>query len=170
MKFFSGFCLKNDDILFDTFLDRGDFNIAGFSLGAIRALEYVQKCESRVDKIQLISAAFFQDRNEKFKRVQLLNFRRDEDAYIENFLKNIAYPSKVDMRDYYKKGSIKDLELLLNYNYKRDMLRDIVDRGIKIELYLGEKDKIIDHKKVEEFFDEFATIYIIKNRGHILYG
>ena len=24
--------------------------------------------------------------------------------------------------------------------------------------------------KVEEFFDEFATIYIIKNRGHILNG
>jgi surfactin synthase thioesterase subunit len=170
MKYFSGFCLKDDDRLFKTFLDRGDFNIAGFSLGAIKALEYVKECESRVDKVQLFSPAFFQEKDEKFKRVQLLHFQKDENAYVENFLKNIANPLNLDMREYYKKDTLENLELLLSYHYKKDMLKDLVNRGIKIELYLGEKDKIIDHKKVEEFFDEFATIYIIKNRGHILNG
>jgi len=170
MKFFSGFCLENESELFDEFLDRSDYSVAGFSLGVIKALEFVNECENRVDKLQLFSPAFFQDKDEKYKRVQLLHFRKDEKSYIENFLKNIAYPSTVDMKNYYKKDTIDELKKLLEYRYDIDMLNSIIKRGIKIEVYIGVDDKIVDHKKVEDFFKQFATIYILKNRGHTING
>ncbi len=42
--------------------------------------------------------------------------------------------------------------------YKK--LESIKKRGVEIEVYLDEKDKIISPLHVEEFFKEFATIYI----------
>ena len=37
-----------------------------------------------------------------------------------------------------------------------------------IEVFLGGKDKIIDVAKTKAFFQEFATVVMIKNAGHIL--
>jgi phosphatidylserine/phosphatidylglycerophosphate/cardiolipin synthase-like enzyme len=170
MKFFSGFCLSDESELFINFLDNSDYCVAGFSLGAIRAIEYVSNSKSRVDKLQLFSPSFFQDKDEKYKRVQLLHFKKDEKNYVANFLKNISYPSQLDMSAYYKKDSIEELKKLLDHVYSESILIKLKKRGIEIEVYIGEYDMIIDHKKVKEFFDSFATIYILKNRGHILNG
>ena len=49
-----------------------------------------------------------------------------------------------------------------------EKLKELKDRGIEIEVYLGENDKIINSLHVKSFFQEFATIYYIKNVGHIL--
>jgi len=41
-------------------------------------------------------------------------------------------------------------------------------RGVKIEVYLGECDKITNSQANYDFFKKFATVYYIKNVGHIL--
>ncbi len=170
MKFFSGFCLENEEIFFKEFLYEDKFSVAGFSKGAILAFEYVKDAKFRIDKLQLFSPAFFQDKEEKFKRAQTIFFVKDQDKYIENFLKNVSYPAKIDLKNHLKKESKKELERLLNYVWKKEELEKIAKRGVLIEVYLGEKDKIIDSKKAKEFFKEFATVYYIKNRGHLLKG
>ena len=69
MKFFSGFCLEGEEKLFDDFTCKNDFCVVGFSYGAQKALEYTLTCRERVDKLQLISPAFFQNKQEKFKKL-----------------------------------------------------------------------------------------------------
>lgn len=168
MKYFSGFSLQNEEVLFSQFLNDSEFCIAGFSYGAIKAFEYVLKSNERIDKLILISPAFFQDKTEKFSRLQLIHFNKDSKAYIENFLKNIAFPTQFDLSKYLKVGTFEELKELLTYEWKRENLEKVVNKNIKIEIYLGEKDKIIDSLKVKDFFVDFATIYYIKNVGHIL--
>lgn len=70
MKFFSGFCLANEQELFAPYLIRSDFTVAGFSYGAIKALKYAITCNERIDTLQLFSPAFFQDKDAKFKKLQ----------------------------------------------------------------------------------------------------
>jgi hypothetical protein len=43
-----------------------------------------------------------------------------------------------------------------------------MDKGTKIEIFLGGVDKIIDSSKAKEFFKDFATVYYIKEKGHLL--
>jgi len=165
MKYFSGFCLQDEQALFESFTCKGDFCVVGFSYGAQKALEYVFTCKERVDKLQLISPAFFQDKSDKFKKLQTLSFRKNPELYCENFLKNVT---SQDLSQYFKMGTLKDLQELLYYNWDENKLRKLVENGVEIEVYLGEKDKIIDALHVKSFFQEFATIYYIKNGGHIL--
>lgn len=170
MHFYSGFSLAKEEVLFAPYHDRGDFCIAGFSLGAIDAFEFACESKQRVDKLQLFSPAFFQEEEEKFKRLQRLYFRQDKKAYVENFLKNIAYPSHVDMSRFYRESDVQDLDRLLGFVYKKEKLQALLDKSIMIEVYVGSEDKIIDIDKVATFFREFATIIEIKNAGHILKG
>lgn len=167
-KYFSGFCLKNEDRLFDEYIIKNDFSVAGFSFGATKAFDYVYELNKRVDTLQLFSPAFFQSSNEKFIRMQLMFFKKDENAYCNNFLKNVVYPSSTDISDYFIQDSYEDLEALLNYTWDEDKLKEIVAQGTKIEVYLGEKDKIIDSSLALEFFKNYATVYYIKEKGHIL--
>ncbi len=168
MNFYSGFSLNGESEIFDSFLDKSDFCVSGFSLGAIEAFEYVLKSEDRVDKLQLFSPAFFQDKDEKFRRLQLMFYNKDNNAYIDNFVKNIAYPSSFDMSKYLQKGSYAELEKLLSHEWDRAKLQEILDKDIQIEVYFGEKDKIVDSVVAKKFFLEFAIVFFIKEAGHIL--
>lgn len=167
-NFYSGFCFFNESELFSEYLITNDFTISGFSYGAIKAFEEALNSKERVDRLQLFSPAFFQNFDEKFKRAQLLYFKKDEDTYIENFLKNVVYPKEIDISKYLKKETAKELEELLFYEWSENKLQKLVDKGTIIEVYLGENDKIIDSLKVKEFFKNYATTYYIKNKGHLL--
>lgn len=167
-KYFSGFCFENEMELFDEYICKNDFSVAGFSYGAIKAFEYVYNCDKRVDLLQLFSPAFFQTMDKKTKRLQLIFFKKDENEYIKSFLKNVSYPLDVDLKKYFKKGTVDQLDKLLNYTWDKDKLEKLVKKGVKIEVFIGEKDKIIDSKIAKEFFKDFATVYYIKKKGHIL--
>ncbi|WP_281950819.1 pimelyl-ACP methyl ester esterase BioV [Nitrosophilus kaiyonis] len=167
MKYFSGFGFK-DEIEIFSFLKKSEFLVAGFSYGAIRAFEYVYKENSRVDKLILISPAFFQDRDEKFKKLQLIFFKKDPKKYFENFYENVIFPSNIYIEKYKKDDSFENLKELLYYKWNQDKLNELIKRGIKIEVYLGEKDKIINSNLAYDFFKSFATVYFIKNVGHLL--
>ena len=167
-KYFSGFCLENEAELFEDYLESNDFTVSGFSYGAILAFEEVLNSNQRVDKLQLFSPAFFQTQDKKFKRMQLMFFKKDAKAYCDNFLENITHPKKIDTSKYFTLGTFEQLEELLTYEWNEEKLQKLVDNGTKIEVYLGSEDKIIDSQKANDFFVKFCTVYYIKNTGHIL--
>ncbi len=167
-KYFSGFCFFDESELFNEYLEKSDFTVCGFSYGAIKAFEEVLNSNQRVDKLQLFSPAFFQTSNDKFKRMQLMFFKKDANSYCENFLKNVLNPTNKDISKYFQMGTFEELEELLNYVWSEEKLQRLVDKGTIIEVYLGEVDKIIDSQKAKEFFRNFATVYYIKEKGHLL--
>ena len=167
-RYFSGFCFDNESELFDEYIELNDFTISGFSYGAIKAFESVYNSQKRVDKLQLFSPAFFQTQDAKFKRTQLMYFKKDAIAYCENFLKNVISPINKDISKYFKLGTKEELEELLNYEWSEEKLQELVNRGTKIEVFIGGVDKIIDSQKAKDFFVNFATVYYIKEKGHLL--
>ena len=167
-NYFSGFCFFEESELFDEYLIKNDFTISGFSYGAIKAFEESLTTNLRVDKLQLFSPAFFQIEDDKFKRTQLMYFRKDSKIYSENFLNNVIYPKNKDISKYFKLGTQEELEELLYYQWSEEKLQRLIDKGTIIEVYLGGKDEIIDSQKAKEFFKNFATVYYIKEKVHLL--
>jgi len=165
--YFSGFSLENEEGLFQEYLEKSDFIVSGFSYGAIKALEYALETKKRVDKLQLFSPAYFNDKDKKYKRMQLFYFTKDSGQYCEQFLQNAGFSNERSLK-YFNQGTYEQLEELLEYAWDKEKLQKIVDKNIKIEVFLGENDKIIDANKALEFFKQFAEVYYIKNKGHIL--
>ncbi|MCK9474081.1 pimelyl-ACP methyl ester esterase BioV [Sulfurimonas sp.] len=170
MKFFSGFSLKNEQHYFKDYINSSQYCVCGFSYGAIKAFEYIKeqlRVKKRVDTLQLFSPAFFQTKDEKFKKLQLLGYRKNRDAYLREFISLcfLPYEKKIIEHD---KNSIEELKELLCYEWDREELKDIAQSGIKIEVYLGGKDAIIDADGAREFFLEFATLTYIKDANHFL--
>lgn len=168
MRYFNGFSLRGEAHFFDAFLVRNEMSVAGFSYGAQQALEYVYNTPTRIDRLILISPAFFQTQTEQFIRTQLHYFQKDREAYTTMFLKNVAYPSKLSLSPYLQEGSKEELEALLRYVWYEEKLRVIQDKGTVIEVFLGEKDKIIPSQEAFDFFKKRATTYWIKEAGHLL--
>ena len=169
MKFlyFSGFCLENESELFKDYIIENDFTVSGFSYGAIKAVKYVLENNIRVDKLQLFSPAYFNDKSTKYKRMQLIYFNKDASTYCDNFLDNSGFSSE-NKSKYFTTGTALELEELLNYQWDEDTIQSIVNNGTKIEVYLGSDDKIIDSQKALEFFRKYGEVYFIKEKGHIL--
>lgn len=144
----------------------------GFSYGAQRAFEYIYSSSRRIDRLILISPAFFELSKPSFIRTQLRYFETNPDEYLKQFLANTIYPSNEDISPYIDIGTKdeqkKILEELLSYRWDIDKLQELVDRGVTIEVFVGSSDKIVDTKEVVDFFEPFATIYNIKGVGHIL--
>jgi len=168
MKFFSGFCLANEQELFTPYLNQSDFTVAGFSYGAIKAFEYAFTCNERVDTLQLFSPAFFGDKDAKFKKLQTLSFSKNSDLYTQNFMQSCVYPSTFDIQHFFKQGSLEELSELLNYTWDEERLQALKERGVNIEVYVGESDTIINSLHVKDFFVPYASVYYLKRVGHIL--
>ena len=169
MKYFNGFSLQGEEIFFHDKLIQSDVAVAGFSYGAQQALEYVYANPLvRVDRLILLSPAFFQHHKKSFMRTQLRYYRSDPDAYEATFLQNVAYPSDQSLTAYLKRGSEAELSSLLHYVWDRDKLQSLQDRGVIIEVFIGQEDKIVDAQESFAFFSSLATTYLIKGVGHLL--
>lgn len=166
--YFSGFSLDNEKELFKDYLEENDFTVSGFSYGAQKAFKYVLNTQNRIDKLQLFSPAFFQTKDKKYKRLQLMFFAKDQEQYCKNFLQNVSFGSNVKLEPYFKVGSQTELEELLYYNWEKSDLQTLKNKGVAIEVYLGKDDKIINSSEAYIFFKEFATVYYFKDKGHIL--
>lgn len=166
MKYFSGFCFKNERELFSPFIDESEFSVAGFSYGAIQALQYCLQSSTRVDNLILLSPAYFVNESEKFKKMQLLFFKKDTQNYIDNFAQNTLFPSQKDITCYLQTGHYRQLQELLYYDWS-DL--DKLDKNIKVEIHLGAKDKIIDAKKACNLFKNYGECYLYKEYGHLLH-
>ena len=60
MLYFNGFSLQNEEEHFKAYLSDNDLTIAGFSYGAQKAFEYAYHSKERIDRLILLSPAFFQ--------------------------------------------------------------------------------------------------------------
>jgi len=170
MKFFSGFSLKDEANFFDAYIYKSDFSVCGFSYGAIKAFEYTCKQieqGKRVDTLQLFSPAFFQSKDEKFKRLQVMAYRKNEDVYLEQFIYACFLPYE-RKRVERSVTVLEELEELLDYKWNLSELLALSEKGVKIEIYLGGKDQIVDAKAAKEFFLDVATVTYIKGANHFL--
>ncbi|HEY9190280.1 MAG TPA: pimelyl-ACP methyl ester esterase BioV [Sulfurovum sp.] len=168
MKYFNGFSLQGEETLFAPYFIESDYCVAGFSYGAQQAFEYAYHANKRIDRVILLSPAFFQTEKPSFVRTQLRYFDAGQEAYIKQFLANAAYPSSMDLSEYLKVGTKDELEALLSYTWDEKKIQEVLDRGTTIEVFLGEKDKIIDAQQAFEFFKPLTTTYFMKGVGHIL--
>lgn len=168
MKYFNGFSLKGEEVFFKEQLIENDYTIAGFSYGATKAFEYAYHSKERIDRLILLSPAFFQTEKKSFVRTQLRYYKADKRAYTEQFLKNVAYPSSVKLDDYFKDGTIEELEKLLTYVWDKEKVLELLKRGVIVEAFIGGEDKIIDTEKSFEFFEKLVPTYFTKEVGHLL--
>ena len=168
MKYFSGFSLRGESQLFSRYIDDSDFLVVGFSYGAQLAFEHVySKPQDRIDRLILISPAYFQEEKSSFTRTQLRYFEHNKEAYVDQFLKNVSYPNTIELDRYLHLGSSDELKSLLTYRWSADKIEELIDRGVEIEVFLGGKDRIIDSQKAFKFFSNLTTTYLIKESGHI---
>ncbi len=169
MKFFSGFCIKDEEKFFEKYLDKSAFCVAGFSKGAQDALEYVLKSDTRIDRLQLFSPAFF-DYSAKITEMNLKAFKKDKNAYIKNFLTKSGLKNKNgiwmlgDEEVSLKECTFEELRALFDFEWNK--IKKL--KNIKIEVYLGEFDKITASKKAEKFFVNYADVYFFKKANHFL--
>ena len=168
MRYFNGFSLHSEEHYFHDYLIESQFCVAGFSYGAQKAFEYVYHSKERIDRLFLFSPAFFQTKKQSFIRTQLRYFEAGQEEYVDQFLKNTAFPAKINLNKYLKIGSKEELEALLIYEWDKDKIKEVQKRGTVIEVFLGEKDKIIDAQETLDFFTPLVTSYCIKSAGHLL--
>jgi len=168
MKYFNGFSLQNEEELFAQYLINSDYGVAGFSYGAQQAFEHVYNSKERIDRLILLSPAFFQTQKPSFIRTQLRYFEAGKEAYVKQFLANVTYPSSLDLSNYLKVGTKEELEALLSYTWDKKKIQELLDRGTSIEVFFGQDDKIIDAQKAFDFFAPLSTTYFMKSVGHVL--
>ena len=168
MLYFNGFSLQNDHEHFKDYLVDSELCVAGFSFGAQKAFDYVCNSKERIDRLILLSPAFFQTKKPSFIRTQLRYFEAGKDAYVDQFLLNVAFPVRIDLKEYLKIGSKEELEALLTYKWNEDKIKEVQEKGTVIEVFLGAKDKIIDAQETLDFFAPLVTSYYIKDVGHLL--
>jgi hypothetical protein len=162
---------SGEETLFEEYLNRSEYSIAGFSYGAVKAFKRVEELlleGKRVDTLQLFSPAFFQNIGRAFIKTQLIHFKKSPELYRESFYKNSFYPTKVDEKIKITDGTEEQLKDLLTYIWDSEKIKRVVDSGVQIEVYLGNRDKITDWNSAYEFFKEFGEVCLIKGAGHTL--
>lgn len=168
MKYFSGFSLQGEKELFSEYLIENDTTVAGFSYGAQQAFDYAYTSEERIDRLILLSPAFFQTQKTSFICMQLRYFKAGQEAYVKQFLVNASHPSDIDLSSTLKVGTKEELEALLTYTWDEKKIEEVLNRGTTIEVFLGSEDKIIDSKEAMDFFKTSCTTYLLKQHGHLL--
>jgi len=171
MKYFNGFCLQNEEKLFSGYIEEGLFNVAGFSFGAQKAVSYVLKTEKRIEKLQLFSPAFF-TYSPRITDINIQAFNKDKKSYIKTFLNKAG--GKADIENCKLKAGNKTVKLaectvqqlkdMFTFNW--EIIKGI--KNTKIEVFLGECDKIINLKQAYGFFTGVADVYLIKDANHFL--
>ena len=168
MVYFNGFSLKGEEQFFSDEIVDTVQSVVGFSYGAQKAFEYALQSQKRIDRLILISPAFFQNHKKSFIQRQLRAFKQDKEAYKKIFLENVAYPSKLSLEAFVTQGSYEELEALLSYVWEEEKFQTLINRGIKIEVFMGGADKIVNAQKSFEFFSKLVPVYFYKESGHLL--
>ena len=173
MIFFSGFSIKDESHLFEPFIKQSDFTVCGFSYGAIKAFEYVQQQldnHKRIDTLQLFSPAFFQNKDAKFKRLQMMGYKKDKQRYLKAFVESCFAPYEKQNITINENDTEADLQKLLGYEWDLAQLQQLSQAGVDIEVYLGGEDRVIDTSSAFAFFTQVASVTLIKQANHFLQG
>ncbi|MCK9374449.1 MAG: pimelyl-ACP methyl ester esterase BioV [Sulfuricurvum sp.] len=168
MIFHSGFSLCNDHPFFTPFFKRSDYTVAGFSYGAIKAARYAAGAEERIDTLQLFSPAFFQTKKESFRRLQMGAYLNDPIGYTGKFIESCFAPCPVGEVALDPDANEHQLRELLYFVWDDTLMQTIKTKGIRIEVYLGLEDRVIDVAGAREFFIPYATVTSINRANHFL--
>ena len=168
MIFYSGFLLRNEASFFEPYLEKSEYTVAGFSYGAIKAALYASEATKRIDTLQLFSPAFFQTKKESFKRLQLGGFSKSKEEYVGIFLQTCFFPYEAQEVELDEDASEDQLRELLYFEWTQELMESIVSKGIRIEVFLGLEDAVIDVWGAREFFLPFATVTSIRTGNHFL--
>jgi len=171
MTFFSGFALQNEAEQFAPIL--GDFManpyvVAGFSRGAIEAVAYTAAQKRRIDRLILLSPAWFCDRDEAFKQAQLAAFRKNRERYLTRFYREAAKPCAIDWQNSAAPAAEEALRQLLYHDWPEATLQAVQARGVMIETHLAQDDRIVNASAAAPFFRQFGTLFLYKKGGHPL--
>lgn len=164
MVYFSGFCLEQEQDFFKKWLN--GFDVAGFSYGAIKACEYA--LDNSCKRLALISPAFFSCMNDEQKQKELALYKKSPKLYVRAFFSKIS-ENKICLKNHTKISKLSDLEKLLYYEWNASLIKSLIARGIKIEVFIALNDKIICVNRASEFFRPLVEVHIIKDVGHILH-
>ncbi|WP_104748389.1 pimelyl-ACP methyl ester esterase BioV [Helicobacter cetorum] len=169
MRFFSGFGFQNESVLFQDWLLKGAYDVAGFSMGAINAIEYafnevLQK--RRINSLLLFSPCMLSHKSLAFKRLQLFLFQKDKRSYMDNFYKEVGL--NAGLENIKQESSLKELEFLLNYKYSSYTIKFLLEKGVNIEVFIGLKDNITDTQALLEFFVPLVKVWQFKDYNHLL--
>jgi len=172
MKYFSGFCLDQESELFETLYQSNDYTVVGFSHGAQKALEYSCNSTDRIDKLILISPAYFNLVKPSFVKAQEFHYTANKNLYMKNFYDNVAYPLDSNiLQKYIKDGNKDELSELLRYKWDTNKLTELQEKGIIIEVFMGQKDKIVNTQDSLRFFENIVnSVFVFKDYGHLLVG
>ncbi len=141
------------------------YDIIAFNYGAQRAIDYAISTTKRIRKISLLSPAFFHDKNPIFKEQQLKLFKSHPQKYIHNF-----YPtSPIALSSFIYTPSVEELKKMIYYFFSPKDLLYLQQRNIIIEIFLGQKDTLINIQAAFDFFYPLSQrIFIFQNAGHFL--
>jgi hypothetical protein len=161
--FFSGFCLHGEKELFENFLEETPFTWAGFSFGAQQLWEKLRHWSGgRIQKIILLSPAYFGSKPEKWVQLNLAGFQRNREKYIRNFLQKGGLP---DWKYLDPTCTYSQLEKGLNFQW--EPIPPILKK-VECHIYLGEADKIVDLEGAYSFFKKVGIVHLLKHHTHFL--
>ncbi len=166
MRYFNGFGCQNESELFSFWLDNSMFNVSGFSMGAIDAVEYCLHTNKRVDKLFLFSPAYFCNISDDVKKREISVFDCEPELWFRLFYSK----AKIDKRYQDKQNATRqNLEKLLYYQWKKETIQKLIDKKIKIDIFFGSKDNIIDIASAIIFFKPLVRqVTIFKDAPHTL--
>lgn len=108
---------------------------------------------------------FFSDLDSRDERALVADFLCKGDFCVAGFGKGARSAFE------YALSSTQRVDILQLYapvfftnNWEKEKLQTIIAKGIKIEVYLFAKDITIDNASIKDFFQNYVTIYTIKNR------
>ena len=166
-------------------LDVREFDVVGFSYGAQKAVRYALDSPRPIRRLCLISPAFFHGMPTRRKEAELRLFAANPVRYLQMFFQQ-ALSGSTDASEAQKelvlpyfclsrhesictKELADDLHTLLFYTFCADELTQIRERGIAIEVFLGERDRIVATKEARDFFAPLATrLFWVRDVGHLL--
>jgi len=163
--FWDGFCIKNGKQLLGKYRDLAPLRIGGFSYGAQQVWELLKKGGTgRIVKVQLFSPAYFDSLSDRWKKLNLERFKQDREGYLKEFYRRALIPPKYQNWEcLHRQEMEEELKKLLTYRWKKIDLT-----GLDLEVYLGERDRIIDLEGAYQFFKKLGRVYLIKGVGHSL--
>jgi len=164
--FYSGFCLNGEEGLFDEFLPSFGEYVAGFSYGSIAALRFAAQ-NKEVTKLILLSPAYYTHKSADFKEAQIAAFEADPALYRLKLLKKSGLREEEGKR-YGALGTSAQLRELLYFDWSASEIVSLFERGVKIEVFIGGNDRVVEPEASAEFFRRYATVYYLKNKNHIL--
>lgn len=181
MKYFSGFGLNNDYVIFEKLLKdfgykQNLYDIVGFSSGALLALKHAMKRINqgkRIGKLILISPLLY---TYHIPQDSMLNMQEASKAYytyskMDLLFKFMPCITHVSFEAIYEE--FRDMPLLWNlfmqaciYSYKKDKLRYYNELYKQLGFEVFSSDKQPSEKQCR-VFTHFENIDILKNMWHI---